>query len=461
MNRITLNQWMEENSREIFLQKFEQKCQGNYEAIFSRCGGGLAIESLQGGYKHVDCPQHSGKNGKNYRAIKGTSNLGPKPFNDFAFGTCNTCGTKSGIGHLMWLRGDAEMKETRKVIKDAMGWTWGEILNDPRLDANISPAEYRERQKRMAEDEKKQNKIREDREKKLKDEALRKNVWIDKKLKELFATCVPLAHKKAEPARKYYQSRGIPDVASMSDTLTKWIRFSESVHIVINGIDYGWYMAIVSKIVGGKGEILNAHQIIIDENGHPLKPSVVINGELHTAESPKIKTPSKQLVDNSNRGIKPFSADLVQAVCEGQEVGLAANFYDKLPVDMAADANGMIAWVPKESVKVALILVDNDLPSRKDNISGGTGVAAGLKLREKLFDIGVVPLIIYPNWDIPEGSKSVDLNDVYANFKNQYSPKILKEWDVFEEKLRKNSGHVTEELLNEFEVPLDGIVYMQ
>lgn len=457
MERITLEQWFKENNQQRFLDLFEQKCQGQYETIFARCGGSRAIDSINKNFKHVKCPNHDGGD-SNYRAIKGTSKLGSVPFNDYAYGVCNTCGMKRGLVHLKWLRGDKSLKETRKAVKDAMGWTWGDILNDPRLDREMTAEEYSAAEERRRLDEKRrkaQEKAREEREKK---EAIRHNKWVDGMLEDARKGCAPLDHPVAEPARKYYQGRGIPHIEQLSNELSQWIRYSPRSHVQIGTIDYGWYPAIISKIVNGNGDILYLHRIIIDEHGNPIKPSVEIDGVVHTAESSKLKTPAKKLIDNSNRGIKPFNAHLVQGVCEGQEVGLATRYYDGLPIDMAGDAESLKNWRPQEGVKVVLILVDNDRPNKLYNHIGGTGVGVGFELQEALDELGVTGILVYPNFEIPEGRKSVDHNDVYACFQNSCSPPILKQWREFEIELEANNGKVTETLLEKYGVAVPDLV---
>ncbi len=459
--RKSLEQWFEEHSVQEFLERFENYCKGQYRAIFVACGADRAIESLDGNHKHVACPRHEGRTSTNYRVIERTIEGGSAPFDDYAIGVCNTCLSHQGLGHLAWYF-NISMKETRKMVKDAMGWTWGEILGDPLLDADLSPEQVQAQKKRAQDHQRKLEKERKVREEQDRKRAIKWNKWIDSQLKDLFSTCITLNNPRALPARKYYQSRGIPDITRFSSELVKTVRYTERYQVVIGKVDFGYWRAIVSKITNPAGEVLNVHAIIIDEDGRPVKPHVEIDGVRHEAESAKLKSPAKRYVQSEGRAIRPFESDLIQAVCEGQEVGMSAKYFDDLPVDMAADANGVEAWLPRSNTKLVFILVDNDKPSPNHPKQGGNGVSSGFKLQQKLANMGIVGVICFPDFEIPEGSKSVDWNDVYANFQGSCSPYAVAHWKQLEETLRKNcGGKVTTEVLEHFGIPEDYIIYQQ
>ncbi|MCG9576672.1 hypothetical protein L1D14_10525 [Vibrio tubiashii] len=461
MKKMTLEDWMNSHSQQEFYDKFDEACRGNWIAIFERCGASAAIESYKAGHKAVACPIHKGNTSSNYRVIKGSTKHGALPFNDFAVGVCNTCGSRGGIHHLKWHL-NMSYKETRKLIMDVMGWSWGYVLGEPLLDSEMTEEEHKLRLERIAKAEVEQKLKRQREKEEQRREAVKFNKWVDQKLAELFKTCVPLDHPSAEPARKYYYGRGIPNIERIARKLTKSIRYTESYHVVVNGIDYGYWKAVISKITNHAGDVLNAHAIIIDENGVPIKPCVEIDGVKHVTDSVKLKSPAKKLVDNQGRGIKPFESDLIQAVCEGQEVGLITHHYSELPIDMAADANGVEAWLPKPSTKLVFILVDNDRPSPNHQNRGGNGVSSGFKLRDKLLTMGVVPVIVFPDYEIPEGKKSVDWNDVLACFHGEAMPYAIKHWQALEKALKENcNGVVTTDVLQHYNIDPDELIIYQ
>lgn len=430
---MKLEQWFKNNTWDDYFAKFEEKCKGRYEEIFDRCGGSLMIESLNYGGnspKPVGCPNHHGKTNSNYVAkvkFKGVS----RPFNDYAIGCCNTCGTKSGIFHLRWIRGDSKMKETLNAIRIGMGWSWGYILDEPLLDKEMTAKEREaflqkeNTRKELAEQQRRQ------REQEAKKKDLQRANFIQAKNRELFDTCLPLNHPNSLPAVKYFLSRGI-DVLTMPE-LTRHIRFSPGYEVFASGVKYdGLYMSIVSKIINGVGELLYWHRIIIDEHGNKMKPHTVANNEKVFGPS-KIKGSAIPGLDNSNRGIKPFKPFLVQGVSEGLEVALSVRYMTGLPVDSATDAVSMENWLPQDGVKVVLIFEDYDRPNDQHPNDGGRGAAAGENLCEKLLGKGILPIRLSPPFEIPQNSKSVDWNDVIANFGSHELPKSVKEWKQLED----------------------------
>ncbi|MFS1436077.1 MULTISPECIES: hypothetical protein [Vibrio] len=459
LEKMTISEWFESHTKEQFIEEFDKCCTGRWEMIFQALGCNEALESYRGGYKHVGCPRHDGKTSTNFRIIKQSSKHGKCPFPEKPVGVCNSCGTFVGLQLLCWHLGkEGEYSEVRKMIMNAMNWTWGYVLNEPRLDAALTEAEYAEMRRKAKKQEQEATAKRIEREKALYEKDIRVNKFLKSELTKLFKTCIPIHHPNAKPARLYYSSRGIPTAEDLGKQTLSHIRYTEKYHLVINKIDYGYWSAIVSKITNIDNELLNVHAIFIDEKGNTINPTVTINGTTHEAPS-KVKSPAMNRMNNEGRAIRPFKPNLIQAVCEGQEVGMIVNFFEGLPVDMAGDANSMEAWLPQNGVKLVFILADFDTPSTNHPSEGGNGLSSAFKLQDKLLSMGVVAIVVYPDFDIPENSKSVDWNDVYACFGTQYAPIAIHNWRQLEKTLEVNfKGVVTSDLLEAFSIPESGVL---
>lgn len=411
MNHSKISKWFDTHSKDDYTKQWDKVCRGQWEAIFSACGAGLVVESVKT-RKHMGCPQHSGKTQSNYRGLP-THKDGC--FNDVAVGVCNTCGVQKGIWHLKWYLGHESLKQTRTLIKESMGWTWGYILGDFSLDEHLTEEEQKaleakrekEMQKRKVEElARKKAQAKKDAEKKL---------LLNKINRELFDTCVSLNDPLAEPARKYFLKRGI-NLSDLPDLSTS-IKFSTGFDVYASGQSYGSHMSIVSRVENIEGKLLYPHRIIIDSNGDKV--------DLECGS--KIKGSAYPGKDNSGRGIKPFKTGTCVGVSEGLEVALAAATTD-LPVEAATDATSLEHWIAPEGAVIVFIFEDKDLPTKPYPNEGGHGKAAATSLAKRLLAEKKVPIILTPNFDIPDGCKSVDWNDVYANFGTDGFPKILLNW---------------------------------
>ncbi|WP_063664882.1 toprim domain-containing protein [Aliivibrio fischeri] len=411
MRTSKLSVWFDTHSKDDYIKCWDNVCRGQWEAIFIACGAGAVVDTLKN-KKHIGCPQHAGKTQSNYRGLP-THKDGI--FNVAAVGVCNTCGVKKGIHHLSWYLGHENLKKTRDFIKENMGWTWGYILGDYSLDEELTDEERQKLEAKRLYEQEKRKKEEETRLKVQaeKDKAL--TIFLNKLNTELFSTCIPLSDPAAEPAIKYFLKRGIK-LSDLAD-LSKSIKFSTGFDVYVHNESFGSHMSIVSKVENIEGKLLYPHRIIIDENGDKV--------DLPCGS--KIKGSAYPGRDNRGRGIKPFLAGACVGVSEGLEVALAAATTG-LPVEAATDAISLEQWIaPPESV-IVFILEDKDLPSKSYPKEGGHGRAAAQKLAKRLIKEKKVPIILSPQFDIPEGSKSVDWNDVYANFGLEGFPKILLNW---------------------------------
>lgn len=427
MKQITLKQWFNEHSKEEYKEAWGKACNGQWEAIFIACGFPEVVYESLAGKKHICCPNHKGKTESNYRALptyKGSS------FNEIGAGVCNTCGVKqNGFTHLKWLLKHEEMKQTRKHIMTSMGWSWGHILNDPRLDRELSEQELlqekekrRQLEARREEDRRQQRILRQKQDEKM-------SLWCDEVHAELFAGCVPLWHKDAEPARLYLKSRGIKNLWC-NRKIASTVQYSPRSGVYANGVYYGDHGSIVVKMTNGQGEIIYPHRTVIDSNGNRVNLDC----------GSKLKGPKRPTQEQTNRAARFLSPSVVQGVCEGMEV--AYSLLDQgldFPVDAASDAISLEGWEPQDGVEVVCIFEDFDRPSERYTNEGGHGVAAGKKLADKLTSKGYLVIRVTPDFDIPDGSKSVDWNDVYANFAHEYFPLIVVKWKEFERDFQKRS----------------------
>lgn len=408
MSKMTLDQWFKENDWDTYFRLHEEKCEGQYRDVFARCGGALILDSVDGNYKGIKCPNHEGESDDNYRAKKSGKGGRSMPFDDYAFGYCNTCGPKRGITHLMWLRQDHKLKDTLKAIRHGMGWTLGYVLNQPDLDRELTPQE-KEKFKRDEEARKKQ--LLELKAKREADELKRQSkraAFLKGVMKDQVKGAVSLGSPEARPVQLYLESRGITNYLNYVHLLDEWIKYVPASQVYVNDVDYGLHRCMAARIVNGLGQTLYFHRTIVDESGAKYKPTKYegVDGQNVKREaSDKLKGSAIPGLENSNRGIKPFHsmANSIMGVCEGIEVGLSIFDKTEFPVDMAADAHGVMAWRPKKGVKFAVIFEDYDLPNRNYPNDGGTGAAAGDSLSETLIELGVVPIRLSPPFSIPEG----------------------------------------------------------
>lgn len=309
--------------------------------------------------KHVDCPNHTGADGRrDFRCL---------PDFDQTGGVICTCGAHRGFDTLMWVNGWT-FKEALHAVAKELGMLANAVvpLVQPKpLVVDHEAVQRRSRATRLS----------------------LQRVWSDS---------LSLADVAAGPVHTYLASRGLSAPPSPHLRCHPSLEYFDE-----DGVLMGEFPAMVAAIVGPTGEPISLHRTYLSRDG----------GKAPVPTSRKqMETPADVSCDGAAIRLFPLRGSTVLGVAEGIETALAASALFRLPVWAAINTSLMKKFVPPPGVEKLIVFADKDR-SRPDH-EDGAGLEAAKVLRDRLVKTGLIVELKLPPMSIPDGSKGVDWADV-------------------------------------------------
>jgi len=359
----------------IDVKKVEVLAAGQWEYILGRLGGGAFNAALEMPRKHHPCPRHGGTDG--FRLFNDLRETGG--------GCCNTCGIYSkGISLLMWVN-DWGFKETLEAVAEVIGYSEDSKTAIPEIRRAAPP----------------EPKI--DHEAATRKRASLKRVW---------GGASALSEKDAEPVRLYLLRRRL-DYRFLAST----IRCHPALgYHDEDGKRLGEFPCMLSAILDANGKSVCLHRTYLTADG--FRPEAI--------EAKKVMAvPDDTSISGASVWLaQQCSKSPVVAVTEGVETGIAVQLATGIPTFAAISAVGMASWEPPEHVKCVLVFADKDRQVRSGQKTIKPGEDAARKLISRMWEMGLMARGYIPKDDIPQGAKSLDWCDVYAEQGASGFPKL-------------------------------------
>lgn len=235
----------------------------------------------------------------------------------------------------------------------------------------------------------------------------------------LWIEAIDISTAEAEPARKYFESRGL------SVPNTQRIKFLTSAKYFEDGIHIGSYAAIISRVEDNSGQFVAVHVIYLDSTG---------------GKAP-VKSPKKMMGKIGGGSVSFGDSSTVIAVAEGIETSLAVHEATKLTTYSCLSANGLKKFEPLAGVKAVFIFADNDVSK--------TGQRAAFDLATRLYRKKIEVYVLIPDRDYFDvwGGSSFDYLDVFNKEKDFMSAMIKSvvpfdpDRDLWIQPMRKEAFH--------------------
>ncbi|EKA5635822.1 toprim domain-containing protein [Vibrio navarrensis] len=240
-------------------------------------------------------------------------------------------------------------------------------------------------------------------------------------LRKAWQSAFDLTAPEAKLARQYLAKRGFDLKKLNLHCLSKTVRFNPSMPLYetrkiggeIKTIKVGYFPAIVSLVTYPHGKAATIHRTYLDHCGNKL--NMVVEGVEVNAK--KIMSRCEPLPLTGSAIHLYESKGEVLHVAEGIETALAvkqvlASRKIDEPVWACISTTIMENLQPPKGVKYLFIWADKDIKRLINDKWVEPGLDAAMTLAENLEESDVWPVIMYPTFDIPEGRKSIDWNDV-------------------------------------------------
>lgn len=343
--------------------------EGKWDQIFERFVPEFRAALAKKG-SHVPCPHphHAdSKDGfrlfaKGERAARG-------------MGVCNTCNageTLEGVGLLAWMRGWM-LEEAREALEEYFEHQVIPVYRPVVAKAPVAPQ--------------------------LKDEDRRAIVALQRTWRE----SLPLDHPKVyRIAKTYFASRGLEVPVNHNDLRMHPDCFYQR-DVETQGEDgkkttvlRGHAPAIIKVVRRADGKAVTLHRTYLAADG---------GGKAWEGSRKMMSYPDPITGSVLGAAIRlGMPVRGVVGIAEGLETALSASVMSGMPVWSCCFAGSVQAFQLPPGVTTVYVWGEKDVK--------GTGQAAAEKCIERLRKLGVRALAIVPPWPIPDGSKSLDWNDV-------------------------------------------------
>ncbi|MES1933237.1 phage P4 alpha zinc-binding domain-containing protein [Salinisphaera shabanensis T35B1] len=304
--------------------------------------------------RHGPCPLHGGTDG--FRLFRDVHKTGG--------GICNQCGPfADGFALIQSLNG-WRFRETLEAVAACVGIERSDSRNIPPV-----------RRRRFRENE-----------------ATHDAAQARRKLRQVWEASVSLHDPSAEPLRRYLSSRGQLQMALSNSKVIRFhpgLPYYDEDHVLL-----GHFPAMVSLVRDRTGEAGSIHRTYLTQDGQK-------------ADVPKAK---KLMVPHYGPGTLGGGAIPLNehhgmlGLAEGIETALSVTLATGIPTWSCVSATMLERFEPPENVHTIIVWADKDLSG------AGQKAAASLKLR--MWELGKTCCIMSPPGEVPEGSKSIDWNDV-------------------------------------------------
>lgn len=342
-------------------EEVRRRARGRWDLVFSRLVPQIAPAMAKPG-RHVTCPFHGGQN--DFRVAKETSRR-PSYLDD---GRCYcTCGSWSGFD----------------MVMHANNWDFTRAVEEVDMVLGGSSSHipiYQELPPR-----------KEDLEAQLK-----KDERIKSSIRRMWKGSVPLTDPSARPARLYLKGRQLGQVIMPLDDIgmNPALEYYDEDYKLV-----GRYPALVSIVRMLDGKVSTVHRTFLSVDGQKAPVSEVRK---------QYSSPSGNPVMGAAVRLDKTVSDVLH-VAEGIESALAVRaIVDNVdPTWSTLNKELMRGLHIPDHVKVLCIWADRD--------KGYGGLEAATDLMKRVQATGRIAVVMLPPFEIPEGQKSVDWNDVVAS----------------------------------------------
>lgn len=218
-------------------------------------------------------------------------------------------------------------------------------------------------------------------------------------LRDTWINSVTLSDPKAEPARRYFASRGL----HVPQGLDEEMRFVPSLGYWEGNRQIASCPAIITRVVNAAGKAVSLHRTYLAMDGvGKANLGVTADGDERVARK-MMGIPATRSWATSAARLAPLRR--VLAVAEGIETALAVKELTGFHTWATLSAPFMETFEPPQGVEAIWIFADKDV--------NGRGQAAAHQLLGALRTKGFRAAVVIPPWDIQPGKKSLDWNDVW------------------------------------------------
>ena len=335
---------------------------GRWDDVLSRLAPEIQ-EALERPRRHHPCPVHGGKDG--FRVFKDVRETGGA--------VCNTCGPfHDGFEVLAWLRGWGFV-ESLRAVAEALGLSSDKsivTLPPVRRVVHERPGESRRRQEAAA------------------------MVW---------KAALPLTHSDAVAGRRYLATRGI-EARKVLPLIGDWaLRLHPRLpYYNEEGVCEGRFPALVAAVTDQDGYGVTVHRLYLSVDGNGKAP----------VPTPKKLMPAGRPLTGTAVRLGPAAP--VLHVAEGLETALSVLQETREPVWSCISGALLAAFVPPPGTQCIRIWADKDAARNpQDGLPVGEHYARQLAAR--MAHERIATEIILPRYQIPEGRKGLDWNDVLTS----------------------------------------------
>ncbi|MCK7657726.1 toprim domain-containing protein [Shewanella sp. JNE4-2] len=339
------------------------------------------------------CPYHNSKSNDSFRLLKRAEEVGSAG--------CFTCGVWNDGFELLMHDRSISFSEAVKLVGSEVGYydLSGQASEAAKIEADKAQARWEKKREEQAVKDK-QTKVR-----------------MLKRLSDIWNECFDLEAPESEPARLYFQNRGLGNVGNLNSEVV----FHPSLEYYMETLDangkknfslYGRFPAIIAQIRDPNGVPVRIHRTYITLDGHKLQAP---------DNSPKKMSPEIPQTSISGGAIQLSPAGTkVIGIGEGLETTLAAAAATRMPVNCCINAQLLGDWLPAEGTEYVFVFADKD--------ASKTGEMAANKLAKRLEEYGVTVFILYPPLEIEGDSKGVDWDDAYRVLGKAAFPEQAMNW---------------------------------
>lgn len=220
-------------------------------------------------------------------------------------------------------------------------------------------------------------------------------------LTRLWSQGMSLEQSSAELGRRYLASRAIEDVSIKGDVF----RFHEALPYRYDGVDYGFFPALLAPIRNNSGETIALHRIFLSKEGTKLSVTDT-NGKSCPArlQTPSVQSDDKGLVVMTGQhALNQARRFGVIGIAEGIETALSVQKGADIPVWSCLNATNLHSFRPPAGIHSVLIFVDDD--------KSKTGILAAKRARNELEMAGFKVELLLPDMVRSDDRKSVDWAD--------------------------------------------------
>lgn len=338
-------------------EEVKRLARGRWDIIFRALVPQIA-PALERPGRHITCPFHGGKN--DFRVANATSSH-PSYLED---GRCYcSCGTWDGFGMVMFANGWDFVRAKREIeaVLRGVGYSAPSPV--------IRVSRYREN--RSHQDQR-----------------------IRERIRRWWRETVPLDAPEAAPARRYFRNRQLGQVLMPIED----IGFHPGLEYFEDSKLLGRYPALISIVRRPTGEVSTVHRTWLTTDGHKAP----------------VPEPRKQYSSPSNSPVMGSAIRLdkwespVLHIAEGLETALAvrAIMDNAHPVWSTLNKELLRGIELPDYVQLLVIWADRD--------ASYGGQKAAIELMDRIRANGRWAVVMMPPYQIPEGAKGVDWNDVIA-----------------------------------------------